>query len=222
MSQIKTVIFDMDGVIIDSEPMHMKIEQEIFRELELDISIEEHQKYVGTSAHEMWEDVVTKHDLDIPAEKLLKQKHNRYVNLLTSGNNIHPMEGVKELILHLSNKGMQLILASSSSRKEIDLVLEKFDLKSFFSHAISGAELERSKPDPAIFIKAASLAKTSAEQCCVIEDSRNGVLATKAAGMKCIGFQNGNSGNQDLSKADLIIDSFKDINIGNILAGLSN
>lgn len=212
----------MDGVIIDSEPMHMKIEQEIFRELGLNISIKEHQKYVGTSAHEMWEDVVTKYNLDIPADKLLKQKHSRYVDLLTSGNNIHPIEGVKEVIQHLENKGMQLILASSSSRKEIDLVLEKLNLKSFFSHAISGAELERSKPDPAIFIKAASLAQTAGDQCCVIEDSRNGVLAAKTAGMKCIGFRNSNSGNQDLSKADLIIDSFKDIDIDNILAELLN
>ncbi len=219
MNQINTIIFDMDGVIIDSEPMHVKIEQEIFRELELDISIEEHQKYVGTSAHEMWEDVVKKHNLDTPADKLLEQKHNRYVNLLTSGNKIPLIEGVKELIQYLENKGLQLILASSSSRKEIDLVLEKFDLKSFFRHAISGAELERSKPDPAIFLKAASLAQNPAGQCCVIEDSRNGVLAAKAAGMKCIGF---NFGNQDLSKADLIINNFTDIDIDNILTELSN
>jgi HAD superfamily hydrolase (TIGR01509 family) len=221
MTQIKTVIFDMDGVIIDSEPVHMKIEQEIFRELGLDISMEEHQKYVGTSAHEMWEDVVSRYKLDIPADEILEKKLTQYLDYLTSENNLQPMESVRELITHLKSKGKQLILASSATSKEIDLVLDKLSLKSFFSHAISGAELERSKPNPAIFLKASSLAKTSPEQCCVIEDSQNGILAAKAAGMKCIGFRNSTSGNQDLSEADIIIDSFKDINIDEILAGMT-
>jgi len=87
-------------------------------------------------------------------------------------------------------------------------VLTKLGLIDHFPLRISGADLETSKPHPEIFLEAAKMAQTTPEQCLVIEDSENGVKAAKAAGMKCIGYQNPNSGNQDLSAADWIIDHF--------------
>src|SRR5699024_3393907 len=177
-----TIIFDMDGVIIDSEPIHMRIEQELFRELKLPVTRDEHQRYVGTSAREMWGEIIDIHQLEIPASEVLKKKHTRYLDYLVKATDLKPLEGVKNLIVHLHNANKQLVLASSATMDEIQHVVGKFNLDYYFSFTISGAELARSKPDPEIFLKASSLSQTLPEQCCVIEDSQNGVRAAKEIG----------------------------------------
>jgi len=218
MHKINTIIFDMDGVIIDSEPIHMKIERDLLREIEVDISIEEHQQYVGTSAREMWEDIAQKYQLEIPADEILEKKYRRYLNELTNTTHIKDLPGVASLIKYLHDSGKSLALASSATREEIKLVLDKLKLNTYFPITVSGADLERSKPDPQIFIEVSKLSKTPPGQCCVIEDSQNGVLAAKAAGMRCIGFNNPNSGDQDLSKADGILDNFDQKNREQIIS----
>lgn len=211
MQSPDTVIFDMDGVIIDSEPVHMNIEQQLYRELNLDISEEEHQAFVGTSTLEMWTSLVGKYNLNVSASEISEKKHERYMHWLESADQLPIIDGVRELILHLHHSGKTLCLASSSSGQEIDCVLKKLQLQSYFSFRVSGADLPHSKPDPMIFLKAASLVQTPPDRCCVIEDSKNGVAAAKAAGMFCIGYQNPNSGNQDLSRADQVIDEFNSL-----------
>ena len=128
------------------------------------------------------------------------------------------IEGVQQLIQELVGKNIQLILASSAVMKNIEMVMEMFDFQHYFPIRLSGADLEHSKPHPEIFFKAARLGKTSAEKCVVIEDSANGVKAAKAAGMKCIGFQNPNSGNQDIQLADLIVHIIGELNAERILS----
>ncbi|SHF11217.1 haloacid dehalogenase superfamily, subfamily IA, variant 3 with third motif having DD or ED/haloacid dehalogenase superfamily, subfamily IA, variant 1 with third motif having Dx(3-4)D or Dx(3-4)E [Fodinibius roseus] len=218
MKQITTIIFDMDGVIVDSEPIHMKIEQELFHELGLEITTEEHWQYVGTSAHEMWEDIIDKYQLPVSADKILAEKQQRYLKHLSNTEKLNHISGIKRLIRHFYKHNKSLVLASSATREEIKFVLNKLNLKTYFPITISGAELERSKPDPMIFLKASTLSQTPPEQCCVIEDSENGVRAAKAAGMRCIGYRNPHSGDQDLSKADVILDDFGKQNWEKILS----
>lgn len=208
MDHIKTIIFDMDGVIVDSEPIHMKIERELFDEVGLEISTEEHWQYVGTSAQEMWEDINDKFQLPVSVAEILAKKQRRYMEHLSNTDKLNHVSGIKRMIQYFYNNDKNLVLASSATREEINLVLDKLNLKAYFPVAISGAELDRSKPDPMIFLKASLMSQTSPEHCCVIEDSKNGVLAAKAAGMRCIGFRNPHSGDQDLSKADVILDDF--------------
>lgn len=208
----------MDGVIIDSEPVHMNIEKQLYRELDLHISKEEHQTFVGTSTLEMWTALIEKYNLQASAVEISEMKHDRYMHWLESADRLPIIDGVRELIIHLHQYGKILCLASSSSGQEIDCVLKKLRLQSYFSFRVSGADLPCSKPDPMIFLKAASLAQTLPDRCCVIEDSRNGVAAAKAAGMFCIGYQNPGSGNQDLSSADRVIDVFNQISCQNFIA----
>lgn len=216
IESFETVIFDMDGVIIDSEPVHMNIEQQLYSELGLDISEEEHQAFVGTSTLEMWTALVDKYSLNVSARKISEEKHKRYLHWLESADTLPIIDGVRRLINRLSQFGITLCLASSSTGQEIDCVLTKLQLDSFFSFRVSGADLPRSKPDPMIFLKAAVQAQAPPVRCCVIEDSRNGVAAAKAAGMFCIGYQNTGSGNQDLSKADVVIDDFNSLDIESV------
>ncbi len=205
----------MDGVIIDSESVYFKIDKLMFEELNIAVSFEEQCSYVGTSSQNMWDAIIKKHGVrDYPAE-LMRKEYALYMEYLRNANDLQPIEGVAELInsLHESNL-FTLGLASSSRMETIDMVLNKFTLSELFKIKVSGSELVHSKPHPEIFLRAAELIRSEPKECIVIEDSKNGVAAAKAAGMKCIGFRNPSSGDQDLTSADMVIQSFGELNVG--------
>ena len=203
---ITTVIFDMDGVIIDSEPIHFKLIQKLFRERGLDLTEEEHTRYVGRS--DFWSIMKEKFDLDIGAEELHQIYLQRFMSYLKHSFDEDPIDGVIGCIRDLDSMGKKLVLASSATRENIRVVMDMYSLWDYFDQWISGAELETSKPHPEIFLKAAELIGSDPDECLVIEDSENGVKAAKAAGMICIGYRNLNSGKQDLGDADYVIDDF--------------
>ena len=211
---IQTVIFDMDGVIIDSEPVYFKIDKQMFEELNIAVSFEEHCTYVGTSSQNMWDTIIKKHGLPDHPGELMRKEYNLYMDYLVSAKNLQPIDGVMELINDLHENNFKLILASSSRMETIDIILKKFKLSDLFIARVSGSELAHSKPHPEIFLRSAQLVGSEPKECIVIEDSKNGVAAAKAAGMKCIGFLNPSSGDQDLKTADMMIRSFKELNAG--------
>jgi len=97
-------------------------------------------------------------------------------------------------------------------------VIDKIRIEKYIRTWVSGENIEKSKPEPDIFLKTAELLQVNPRGCVVIEDSKNGVIAAKKAGMRCIGFRNMNSGSQDLSKADLVVDKIQDIDLGRLLS----
>ena len=111
-----------------------------------------------------------------------------------------------------------MAIASSGLMKNINLILSKLNVESYFSHIVSGEMPKKGKPAPDIFLLAASHFNLSPENCLVIEDSRNGTLAAKAAGMTCVGYINEGSGNQDLSYADLVVDTLIDPQLLSLIA----
>ncbi|MCC5928305.1 MAG: HAD family phosphatase [Cyclobacteriaceae bacterium] len=211
IQDIDTIIFDMDGVIIDSEPIHMKIESQMFDELNIRISKEMHQSFVGASAKNTFQRLIREFNLNTTPEELLHENESRYLTYLDNHPEIQPIPGVMTLIEDFSKAGFTLLLASSASIEIIDKVLDMFQLRKYFSIAISGARLAHSKPHPEVFYITADKAGKKPAQCLVIEDSSNGVKAAKAAGMYCVAYYNPNSGNQDLSLADKVIRSFDEI-----------
>jgi len=128
------------------------------------------------------------------------------------------LDGVEDLIKNLVTNGMQLILASSSSKETINSVFTRFNLHSYFDFIVSGEDFVKSKPDPSIFIHAAKLSGGSKDECIVIEDSTNGILASKLAGIYCIGYDSPNSKLQDYSNANMVITDFKTLNYEEIRA----
>lgn len=211
---LKALIFDMDGVLIDSEPLHKQIEQDILKELGVNLPLDEHFKF-ASMGKEMWNIVEKRFGFNrkTTADELHKDKAERYLKALTS-KPILPIEGLKELLSYARDKGIVLAVASSSSVYNIKLVLKAIDLEQFFALIVSGEQVPRNKPFPDIYLKTAELLKLKPNQCAVVEDSANGVKSAKDAGMFCIGFRNLSSGNQDISPADVIIDSLREaINI---------
>lgn len=207
---MKAVIFDMDGVIIDSEPIHFQVDMQTMRDLGCNISVEELGKYVGTTNEYMLTDIKKNYDINKSIEEIISYKVEMTKRKIIQSD-LEPIEGIEELLSKLKNKNIPAAIASSSPRDFIDIVISKFKLQDYFKYIVSGEEVANGKPSPDVYIETAKKLGISPKDCTVIEDSKNGVLAAKAAGMKCIGFQNANSGNQDLSKADIIVKSIVEI-----------
>jgi HAD superfamily hydrolase (TIGR01509 family) len=213
---ITTVIFDMDGVIINSEPAFQQIEKDMFKEFGIDMSDEEYMTYVGTNIVEMWAWIAEKHGVKLDIDEVIEEEKRRYLDLLHGDQAMDPIDGVLDLISDLYNANFKLAIASSSSCEIIKSVTDKLQIQDKFIAMVSSDMVENSKPSPDIFIKTAENINENPEKCLVIEDSENGVLAAKAAKMKCIGFRSEHTGQQDLSKADWVVDSIKEVTVEKI------
>lgn len=209
---IKTVIFDMDGVIVDTEPVHHFAYNQLFKQLQIDISPELYASFTGNSTKNIFEKLKTEFDLLQDVETLVNLKRELFNEAFDHKEDLYLLEGVEHLIQDLHSHGMQLILASSSATVTINRIFNRFNLFRYFTHIVSGEDFPKSKPHPAIFLKAAELAMTPVSQCIVIEDSTNGILAAKAAGIYCVGYDSVNSKMQDYSSADQIITNFNELN----------
>ena len=209
--KLQCVIFDMDGVIIDSEEIHKKAYYETFKNLGVEVSEELYKTMTGSSTINAFQKLVNHFNLDDIPEELVLQKRKCYVNYFENDPTLSLVNGVKELIQFLYKQNLTLVLASSSAMVNINRVFSRFDLNEYFTAKISGADLTASKPHPEIFEKAAILGGVSKEQCIVIEDSDNGIEAANKAGIYAIGYRNLLITDQTLNKADLIINDFKEL-----------
>ncbi|MAD12611.1 MAG: ABC transporter ATP-binding protein [Flavobacteriaceae bacterium] len=214
---LKAVIFDMDGVIVDSEPLHRKAYQRMFFDFELEVSNELYGSFTGQSTQAICEILCNLFNLNYKAELLVNRKRKHFELLFDEDDELNLIEGVLDLIKDYYKSGLNLILASSASMQNINRIFKRFDLDSYFKCKLSGADLKASKPDPEIFIKATEASGFLKENCLVIEDSTNGISAAKSAGLFCVGFNSANSKNQNYTDADMIIESFKEIKYSKII-----
>ena len=209
---MKAVIFDMDGVIIDSEPIHFETDMETMKYLECNISKEELEKYVGTTNEYMFSDIKKNYNIEKSVEDIINYRAEIIKNKIVQSD-LEPIEGIRELLSELKKKNIPAAIASSSPKDFINVVVSKFKLQEYFKYIVSGEEVANGKPAPDVYLETAKKLGIYPKDCIVIEDSKNGVLAAKSAGMRCIGFQNINSGNQDLSKANVIVKSIAEIKL---------
>jgi len=210
---LRAVIFDMDGVIVDSQPYHFAVEDKMCREMGIDVSLEESHSFVGMAGAKVWRYLKSKFGLKESIEELLAFENKARTAYFSSLVNVHPIPGVVALLEELKQHDIKTALASSSSVEVIEIFISKLGIKDYFQKIISGDAVENGKPDPDIFLYTATALGENPSDCLVIEDSANGVKAAKLAGMKCIGFRNANSGDQDLSLADMVIDDFRKVDL---------
>ena len=206
----------MDGVIVDTEPVHHYAYNQHFKQLNIDVSPEMYASFTGNSTKNTYEKIKANFDVVEEIPDLVEAKRNIFNDAFDSKEDLCLIEGVENLIKELYSNGMQLVLASSSANVTIDRVFTRFGLHKYFTHLVSGEDFPNSKPHPAIFLHAAKLSGTSVENCVVIEDSTNGILAAKAAGIYCIGYDSINTKLQDYSKADFVIRDFSEVNFNRI------
>ena len=207
----KAVLFDMDGVVVDTEPLHHKAYYQLFNDINIDVSDALYASFTGQSTMEISKQLISHFDLPLGPQTLTAIKRKHFKTLFKTDTSLQLLNGVLDLIKDYHSHGMTLVLASSASMKNINRIFKRFDLDQYFTAKISGADLEASKPHPEIFIKAAKLSGKQPNECFVIEDSTNGIKAAKAANIYCVGYNSLHSKDQDYSQADLEVSSFGQI-----------
>ncbi|MBS4535749.1 HAD family phosphatase [Clostridium sp. D2Q-14] len=215
----KGIIFDMDGVIIDSEPMYMEIDKKFFKDHDICFNDEEIESYVGVNMREVWGDILKRFNLEhkhTSKDMYEKQMDSFYKNM-KDNEELTLMDGLEEWLKYFKEKKVKMIIASSNHDKVIKLIYDKFNLDNYMIGYVDGNTVENGKPAPDIFLKAAEKLELNPKDCLVIEDSQNGVKAAKSAGMKCVGFNNRESEFQSLDRADIVIDHFNRENLNKVI-----
>lgn len=208
---LKAVLFDMDGVIVDTEPLHKKAYKKAFDELKINVSDELYATFNGASTMQVCHTVKREFNLTESAEEIASLKRKYFKYFFDHDQDFDLFPGVLGLMKNYHENGVKLVLASSAHRNTINWVFEKFDLEKYFIGKISGADLLESKPNPEIFILASKMADEPTENCMVIEDSTNGILAAHRAGIFCAAYKSKNTHLQDYAFADLVVGDFEDL-----------
>ncbi len=212
----KALIFDFNGLIVDDEPVHFELFRKVLAEEEIELDEQKYWDiYLGFDDKGLFEEIFRRNNKKLTPKKLkelIQKKTENYLALLAKKFKIFP--GVDELIRWASKK-LDLAIVSGALRPEIDLVLQKSNLTSFFPLIISAEETKHGKPDPEGFLIALARLKKKnpeirPENCLVLEDSLAGIESAKRARMKCAALTHSYSREQ-LIGADIICDTFQEV-----------
>ena len=207
---LKAVIFDMDGVLIDSEPVHMEAHRRLMGSLGLPFDKEYYMQFVGSTTEYMWNKMKSDFNITKTPEELMAMS-DEFVKEINGSEGYPVMKGASKLIKKLHKSGIKLAIASSSGMPRILSSIKKLGVKGEFDCIVSGMEVDNPKPAPDVFLKAAEGLCVLPSECIVIEDSVNGMKAAKNAGMVCVMYENSSLGRQDSQFADYILQGFEGI-----------
>jgi HAD superfamily hydrolase (TIGR01509 family) len=203
------VIFDMDGVLVDSEPLGMEATRRLLARYGIPYSEGENEEFIGRTTLECCGILRDRHRLEPAVPALARQYLDELLGLARA--QAAPMPGVPGTLELLLRRGYRLALASSAEPEVIAATLDTLCLRPLFEVVVSGVEVARGKPAPDIFVETARRLAVAAAECVVIEDSRNGMLAAKAAGMRCVVVPCSTTAGQDFGGADLRLSGLPDL-----------
>ena len=199
------VVFDMDGVLVDSEPMHVDAMRELLRPYGIAYTDEENAEFFGFTDPEVFRVLRARYRLE-PDDRALTRRRAALLVELTRKRTV-PMPGVPDVPKALHGLGYRLAVASSSAPDVIDATLDVLGIAELFETLVSGLEVGRGKPAPDVFVETARRLGLTPQACLVVEDSRNGVRAAKAAGMACAAIPCPATRHEDFSEADWRLDA---------------
>ena len=207
---ISAVIFDMDGVLLDSEPFHDQTTTSILESYGAKGAYEAIRPFVGRNPRDMWTAMKAKYDIPASVDDLIELQWKKNVaGIKDSG--LERSEGLTELLDFCHEKGIRIAVASSSRQDFVEAVFDHLNLWPYVEVFASGSEVENGKPMPDIYLLAATRLDIDPERCLVVEDSTAGVQAGRMAGMYTIGYDNPTSGGQNVEAADVVVKSLKEI-----------
>lgn len=181
---MEAVILDMDGVLVDSEPLHLEATNRILASRGHELTESESHAYLGQDDRALFDALRERFGMEDSTEALIEERVRVVLELIEAG--VVPRPGVPELIVGLKMRGYPMALASSSFRTVVDAMLEALGLERSFDVVVTGEDVERSKPAPDIFLEAARRLGMEPTECLVFEDAPHGVAAARAAGMTVV------------------------------------
>ena len=207
MKPITALIFDMDGTLLDSEPLHLRATQAALGERGASYTERDNRAFFGATDSEMFRVLRILFDLSEATDELVARKRARLIAMVRA--EPRPLPGVPAVLRSLREAGLRLALASASAPPVIRAVVEALGLGSVFEAIVSADEVGRGKPAPDVFVIAARRLGVEPESCLVVEDSRNGVLAGRAAGMTVAAIPCSATSHEDFSAADFVLPSLE-------------
>ncbi len=206
---ISAVIFDLDGLLVDSEPLQIHAWREYLARHEAELTPEMLAEMYGLRLTDSSEVVVRMFDLPVTALEVARDRDEIFLELVPG--NIEPRPGAREIVTELHRRGVPIALATSGHRRYADLALESAAIPRVFDVEVTGELVTLGKPDPETFLTAAEQLGIAPELCLVLEDSPNGVKAAKRAGMLCVAIPNDDTGEFDLSMADAVLGGLDEV-----------
>lgn len=205
---IKAVIFDMDGVIVDSEPMHARANAAALKQFGLSMPVDYYLGYAGTTKYNIMQTLIDRHGINATVPELCRAADAQY-SLLLNSEGFTEVPGACDFIKRLKHSNMRLAIASSSQYKNIYSVLDYFHIRNYFDVILSGSDENiHPKPAPDIYVKAVNALNIPPPAAAAIEDTDTGLLSAHLAGLLCCAYRNKNSGNQSLSLAYKVINDY--------------
>ena len=206
---INAVIFDMDGVMIDSEPLWEKTERILLARRSIDYSPDYRDKIVGLNQRDSGRLLVDTFDLDETVDDIINER----ISILTSiyEKELELIPALVPLLEQLARDGYRLAVASSSPLRVVTFVLDMFSLHNHFLTVVSGDSVGNGKPHPDIYLHTADMLGVVPAECVAIEDSINGLRSAKGAGMYCIAIPDKRLTPDQFKSADVILDSLREL-----------
>jgi len=201
----KCIIFDMDGVLINTEPLHFEIWKKVFAEYGIEnVSYDCYKGCIGSTYEYLLGLIKDGYGIDLRGREEVVRRFKEVKAEYIDEYGIPPIPDVPEVVRYLHEKGYKLAVASSSPQECIEQFMKMMGIDDCFSLLFSGENVKNPKPAPDVFLYTAEKLGVDPSECIVVEDSTNGRRAAKAAGMYCIGFDNPDSGVQSLADADVV------------------
>lgn len=210
MQLIKGVIFDLDGVLVDTEGYQWQGWVEVLEPFGISLSKEEYFKYAGKTGIIIESELAKDYNLKIEKGSLLKQKEELLIEWFHS-KELKLLSYAKEAIEFFINKKMKIAIASGGPKDEIILKLKRTNLYSLFPVITSSGEVERGKPFPDVYLLSAERLELKPEECLALEDTQYGLESAKSAGLTCFAIPGEFSAKQDFSKADKILKNLGEV-----------
>lgn len=188
MKKYQGVIFDLDGLLFDTERLYYEATQMIADDMAIPYDESIYHRYIGISDEELWAHYHQMYDFDFGeayVNQFINDAFNRSVELFEAGQ-AQLKEGVPELLAYLNEQEIKKVIASSNQRRLIDILLEKNQLVTEFEKVFSVEDVKRAKPDPELFEKAAHFLALDKSEILILEDSKNGVLAAHQAAIDVV------------------------------------
>ncbi len=210
MRRIQAVIFDLDGLIVDSEPLQLHAINQALAPVGITLAEADWVQRVGHKSIETIRLLQAQYGFDRDPEKIEQDKVRVYQQLIREGDALKLMPGVREAIRACQRAQLALALASSSIRADITVILNAFELGELFEVVVAGDEVSKGKPNPEIFLKAAGRMAVDPAVCLVLEDAPSGIAAAHAAGMVSIAIPNRFTRHQNFNEAQVILNTLFD------------